>query len=76
MTAKSENVPLHTLQGDFQNELLDQDLRESIANETERVCNLLLAHAFSGLSPTDTVADTADYRDDPLRIRRSDPAKD
>jgi His-Xaa-Ser system protein HxsD len=75
LTAKSEKVPPHTLEGDFRNELLDQDLRESIAEETERVRNLLLAQAFSGLSLTDTVADTADYRDDPLGIGRSQVVK-
>ncbi len=75
LTTRSEKVPLGTLEGDFRNELLDQDLRESIAEETERVRNLLLAHAFSGLSLTDTAADTADYRDDPLGIGQSQIAK-
>ncbi|MBL7479714.1 His-Xaa-Ser system protein HxsD [Legionella bononiensis] len=31
----------------FQNELLDQDLREIVFKETENVRNLILAHAFS-----------------------------
>ncbi|MDR3635414.1 MAG: His-Xaa-Ser system protein HxsD [Isosphaeraceae bacterium] len=75
LTAKSEKVPLHTLEGEFRNELLDQDLRESIADETERVRNLLLAQAFSALSLTDAVAETADYRDDPLGITRSQTTK-
>jgi His-Xaa-Ser system protein HxsD len=75
LTAKSEKVSLHALEGDFRNELLDQDLRESIADETERVRNLLLAQAFSGLSLTDSVADTADYRDDPLGIGQSQTVK-
>ena len=75
LTAKSGNTPLDTLEGDFRNELLDQDLRESIAEETERVRNLILAQAFSGASFTDAVADTADYRDDPLGIGRSQAAK-
>jgi His-Xaa-Ser system protein HxsD len=75
LTAKSENAPLDTLQGDFQNELLDQDLRESIALETERVRNVILAQAFSGASLTDAVADAADYRDDPLGIGRSQTAQ-
>ena len=71
LTAKSEKVPLHALEGEFRNELLDQDLREIIAEETGRVRNLLLAHAFSGVSPTDPAADSADYREDPLGIGRS-----
>jgi hypothetical protein len=63
------------MEGDFRNEILDQDLRESIAEETAQVRNLLLVQAFSGLSVTDTVADTADYGDDPLGIGRSQTAK-
>jgi len=35
---------------DFCNELLDQDLREIIKNETMPVRNLILAHAFSRTS--------------------------
>lgn len=72
LAAKSAALPLQTLEGEFRNELLDQDLRESIAVETERVRNLLLAEAFSGLSLTDTIGETADYRDDPLGIGRSE----
>ncbi len=68
---KSDNEPLSTLEGDFWNELLDQDLRESIAEQTERLRNLLMAQAFSGLSLHDTVTDTTDFRDDPLGITRS-----
>lgn len=35
---------------DFNNELLDQNLREIVAKETEPVRNLILAHAFSRTS--------------------------
>jgi His-Xaa-Ser system protein HxsD len=76
LTAKSGNMPLDMLEGEFRNELLDQDLRESIAEETERVRNLILAQAFSGASLTDAVAESADYRDDPLGIGRPQTAKD
>jgi His-Xaa-Ser system protein HxsD len=31
----------------FRNAVLDQDLRESVANQTENVRNVILAHAFS-----------------------------
>lgn len=71
LTAKSDTDRVDKLEGEFHNELLDQDLRESIAEETERVRNLLMAQAFSGLA---TEADTADYRDDPLGIARSQAA--
>ena len=71
LEAKSEDVPLDMLEGDFWNELLDQDLRETIAQETERVRNLLLAQAFSEVSLTDARADTADYyhgKEDPQSL--------
>ncbi|HEV2292255.1 MAG TPA: His-Xaa-Ser system protein HxsD [Tepidisphaeraceae bacterium] len=41
------------LAGEFQNELLDQDLREIVAQETEAIRNLLLAQAFSPLVDCD-----------------------
>ncbi len=75
LTAKSGNTPLSTLEGDFRNELLDQDLRETIAEETKGVRNLILAQAFSGASLADAVADAADFRDDPLGIGRSQKVK-
>lgn len=76
LTPKSDNVEVNGLEGDFLNEVLDQDLREQIAEETERVRNLLLAQAFSGLSLSDETAESADYRQDPLGIGRSQMADD
>lgn len=74
LTPKSDRTPLPSLEGDFRNELLDQDLRESIAEQTERVRNLILAQAFSGVPLTGANAETADYRADPLGIGRvNDP---
>lgn len=35
------------LEADIRNEVLDQDLRSSIARETQHVRNLILANAFS-----------------------------
>lgn len=75
LTARSEHLPLPALEGEFRNELIDQELREAIAEETERVRNLILAQAFSGVSLTDTVGETADYRADPLGIGRSQAVK-
>jgi His-Xaa-Ser system protein HxsD len=74
LTTKSGDVAIDGLEGDFRNELLEQELREQIAGETERVRNLLLAHAFSGLAMSDATSETADYRDDPLGIGRSQMA--
>ncbi|WP_165253222.1 His-Xaa-Ser system protein HxsD [Paludisphaera soli] len=68
LTIKDEKTRPEDLEAEFLQELLDQDLRESISRETEKVRNLLLAHAFSGLSAVD---DAADHREDPLGIGRS-----
>jgi His-Xaa-Ser system protein HxsD len=60
------------LAGEFQNEVLDQELREVVAAETETVRNLILAHAFSETSLLDPTGEDADYRQDPLGIRSAD----
>lgn len=52
----------------FPNEVIDQDLREIVAEETQQVRNILLAQAFSGLAITDSMGELADYRDDPMHI--------
>src|SRR5437868_2532293 len=54
------------LAGEFRNEVLDQELREIVAKETEAVRNLLLAQAFSKTALLDPTGETADFRDDPL----------
>ena len=56
-------------------EVLDQELREVVAAETDRVRDLLLAQAFSPLSLLDRVGETADFRDDPLGIGTLDRFK-
>lgn len=56
-------------------EALDQELREVVAAETERVRDLLLAQAFSPLSFLDRTGETADFREDPLGIRTPDRDK-
>jgi len=38
---------IERLVSEFRKEVLDQDLRESLKKETEKVRNLILAHAFS-----------------------------
>ena len=52
----------------LRNEVLDQELREVVAEETKSVRDLLLAHTFSGLSLVDPVGETSDYQDDVLNI--------
>ncbi|NOZ94434.1 MAG: His-Xaa-Ser system protein HxsD [Acidobacteria bacterium] len=45
----------------FRRELLDQDLREKVARETEALRNLILAHALSRVPLLHTEEETADY---------------
>lgn len=52
----------------FSNEVLDQELREVVAEETRSVRELLLAQAFSGLSLVDPLGEGADFHADPLGI--------
>ena len=45
--AKSAQVLLDSIAGEFCNEILNQRLREIVARESEPVRNLVLAHALS-----------------------------
>lgn len=63
--------PQHLL-GEFQNEVLDQELREAVAAETEGVRNVIIAAAFSATNLLDPQGEQADFHDDPLRIRDPD----
>ena len=58
------------LLGEFRNEVLDQDLREMVAEETNPIRRLLLAQVFSATSLIDDFGDEADYKQDPLGIRQ------
>ena len=49
-TGKTSPESAELLKENFKKEVLDQDLRESIANETLSLRNLILAHAFSKTS--------------------------
>jgi His-Xaa-Ser system protein HxsD len=62
------------LTGEFQNEVLDQELREDVAAETAGVRNLIIAQAYSQTSLLDRMGETADYHTDPLGISRPDAA--
>jgi His-Xaa-Ser system protein HxsD len=72
LVPKTQDADIGTLAGDCTNEVLDQELRELIAEETSAVRNLLLAQAFSATSLVDPVGETADYRTDPNGIARPD----
>jgi His-Xaa-Ser system protein HxsD len=47
---KSASADAEAAVGDFLNEVLDQDLRECIAEETNSIRDLILAQAFSQVS--------------------------
>ena len=72
---KTEGDATAALAGEFRNEVLDQELREVVGEETQAVRNLILAQAFSRTSLLDPPGETADYRTDPLGIAGS-PAAD
>ena len=58
--ASSNNDPEEAV-GSFCNEVLDQELREEIAAETNGIRDLLLAHTFSKTSLIDSELETSDY---------------
>jgi His-Xaa-Ser system protein HxsD len=68
LKSKEKRADLEFLAGQFCNEVLDQDLREDIAEKTDAVRNLLLAHALSRTSLVDRELESTDYREDPLGI--------
>jgi His-Xaa-Ser system protein HxsD len=71
---KTGTVDLPAQVREFCNEVLDQELRETVAKETETVRNLLLAQAFSATSLIDAVGDEGSYKDDPKNITRAKPS--
>lgn len=60
------------LVGEFRNEVLDQELREVVAKETEAIRNLIVVQAFSKTSLLDADGETGDIEKDPLGIRKPD----
>ena len=62
---------LEYLAGEFCNEVLDQDLREVVAEQTDAVRNVLLAHAFSRTSLVNANLDSVDYHADPLGVSKT-----
>jgi|ERR1017187_1951987 His-Xaa-Ser system protein HxsD len=58
---KESSTSLDALVGEFCNEVLDQELRETIANETAAIRDLLLAQAFSKTTLIDPELETGEY---------------
>lgn len=72
LTPKRPEMELPVIAGEFRNEVLDQELRELVAEETLGVRNLLLAQAFSATSLVDADGETGDPSHDPLAIGIAD----
>jgi His-Xaa-Ser system protein HxsD len=75
LRAKGTMENFRFLAGEFQNEVLDQELRETVTDETKGIQNLLLAQAFSATSLLDPLGESADEGVDPLNILSSDQCK-
>lgn len=71
--ALSQMAVLHP---SFPNEVLDQELRELVADETKPIRDLIMAQTFSELSLTDPIGEEADYHEDPLGILNSSGARE
>ena len=69
---KDFGLDLSSVLGDYLNEVLDQDLRESIAEQTDALRSLIIAHAFSQTSLIDTDFEMTPYASDPSGILESD----
>lgn len=70
---RKADIDLSHLAGEFLNELLNQELRQLITNETGLVRQMLVAHALGERVTNQTVPSPItnspdEYRDDPLRI--------
>lgn len=69
---KNQSYSSQELAHDFCNELLDQELRIIIGQETEAIRNLIMAHAFSKTALIEPEMEMADYVEDPLQIGKQD----
>lgn len=67
---KLENVD--HLAGEFCNEVLDQELREVVADETSNIRDLLIAQAFSKTSLIQPQFESEDFRQDSAEIHIPD----
>jgi His-Xaa-Ser system protein HxsD len=66
----SATLPVDSLLGEYVNEILDQQIRESLAADFGPLQNLIAAQAFAEGNLLDPERDDADYRSDPRGVRR------
>ena len=69
---KSVSEDANALEAEFRNEVLDQELREVVAKETEAVRNLIVLQAFSKTSLLARDGETGTVENDPLGIKQPD----
>lgn len=65
---KDQASDLHSIAGEFCNELINQKLRRDIAAETRPIRELIVAHAFAEADFLDRSASESDYNEDPRGI--------
>jgi His-Xaa-Ser system protein HxsD len=73
--AKRQGTDCAAIAGEFMNEVLDQSLRMHVANETESVRNLLLAHALSETVLLHPELETENPTEDPHDFGKPDRAQ-
>jgi His-Xaa-Ser system protein HxsD len=64
------SLAVDSLLGEYINEILDQQIRESLAAEFGPLQDLIAAQAFAEGNLLDPERDDADYRSDPRGVRR------
>jgi His-Xaa-Ser system protein HxsD len=68
LSAKQAGGDLDVLTGELCNELLDQQIRETLARESGPIRELIVAQAFSEGNLLDPLRDEGNYQEDPLGI--------
>jgi His-Xaa-Ser system protein HxsD len=71
LRAKHTGADVDSLVGDFMNELLDQQLRETVAAETRGIRDLVFSHALSKTPLLHRDLETADPFSDPCHAQPS-----
>lgn len=65
LAAPDDSFDVRKLLGDFGNELIEQQLRQELADRTGSIRELLVAQAFAEGNLLDPERDDGDYREDP-----------
>lgn len=70
LSTKAGDAPARALAGEFSNQLIDHQLRCTLAREAGPLRELIVAQAFSEGNLLDEQRDDGDYQEDPLGIGR------